>query len=122
MYHIIIADDTNSVRGLIARVVARTYAAVQIAAVADGRDALTLFEREGADLIITNNEMVSMSGLQLITELRSRQATLPIIMISGNTRIEQQARLAGASAFIPKPFSMVTLMQVLKLLLPPTTP
>lgn len=122
MYHIIIADDTNSVRGLIARVVARTYAAVQIAAVADGRDALTLFEREGADLIITNNEMVSMSGLQLITELRSRQATLPIIMISGNVRIEQQARLAGASAFIPKPFSMVTLMQVLKLLLPPTTP
>lgn len=111
--HIIVADDTDSVRGLIVRVVARTYPSVRISAVADGQDALAVFDNEGADLIITNNAMRTMDGITLINLLRARPSHVPIVMISGDPGIESQALAAGANGFLSKPFSMQGLMQML---------
>ena len=117
-YHIIIADDTDSVRGLLARIITRIYSIVRITAANDGVAALEVFDREGADLVITNNEMAQMNGLVLITALRQRNALVPIVMVAGNTVIEPQARAAGASAFIAKPFKVADVTQVLLALLP----
>lgn len=118
IYHIIIADDTDMVRNLITRVVARTYRSARITAVADGQDALNIFLRDGADLVITNNNMRRLTGLALIAVLRRSSTTLPIVMISGDTGMALQARRLGVSAFIAKPFTPRELSQTLLALLP----
>lgn len=118
MYHIIIADDTDSIRSIAARVVARTYTTVRISSVIDGLDALRIFEQEGADLIITNNEMIHLDGLELVRRLRAKNSTVPIIMMSGNRALQVHAQAAGVDRFVPKPFTIAQLTQVLLELLP----
>lgn len=117
-YHIIIADDTDSIRGIVARVVARMYPAVRISAVTDGQDALDIFQSEGADLLITNNDMPRLDGITLVQRMRAISATLPIIMISGNANLAPTAMAAGVTRFVSKPFTVGQLTQVLAQLLP----
>lgn len=118
-YHVIIADDDATIRSLIARVVARTYALVTISVVPDGRDALRVYQQHGADLVITNYEMPVLSGLSLIEQLRALNATLPIIMVSAHPSVEPRARALGATHFLLKPFTITQLLQVLTSVLPP---
>jgi CheY-like chemotaxis protein len=118
--HVIIADDDDGVRGLIARVVARTYAAVTISAVTNGLDALRIYDQRSADLLITNHDMPGMGGLGLVEALRVvRQATLPIVMVSADLRIQSRALALGVTRFVAKPFTLTQLAQVLTSLLPP---
>jgi CheY-like chemotaxis protein len=119
-YHIIIADDNDGVRAVIARVVVRSYPSVHISATRDGQDALDLYDQRGADLLITNNDMPRLSGLQLIEALRvHRQATLPIVMVSADATIAPRAHALGVTRFVAKPFTLGQLAQVLRSLLPP---
>jgi CheY-like chemotaxis protein len=116
-YHIIIAEDQADVRALLVRVVARTYPSARISAVADGMKALLVYDQEGADLLITDHDMPRLPGLDLVTLIRSRHATIPIVMISAATTAAP-AYAAGVTAFLAKPFSITQLMQVLTSLLP----
>lgn len=118
-YHIIIADDDDGIRAVVARVVVRLYANVYVSAVRDGADALMVYGQRGADLVITNNDMPHLNGLDLVHILRSRQVTIPIVMISGDVGIEQQALATGVTEFLAKPFSVTQLAQVLTRLLAP---
>jgi two-component system, chemotaxis family, chemotaxis protein CheY len=115
--HIIIVDDQSGVRGVLARVVARTYPAVTITALGNGLEALQVFEKHGCDLLITNYQMPGLTGLELISEIRARSSSLPIIMVSADRGIEPLARAAGVSRFVEKPFTIPELAQVLRELL-----
>jgi CheY-like chemotaxis protein len=118
-YHVIIADDDPAIRALITRVVVRTYPRATISAVSDGLDALLLYQQNGADLVITNQEMPTLSGLSLIERLRVLSATLPIIMVSAHQHIEPRARAVGVTHFLLKPFLLTQLVQLLVSVLPP---
>jgi CheY-like chemotaxis protein len=110
-YHIIIADDDDSITRLLVRVLTRIYPTAVLSTVGDGPDALAVYAQRGADLLITNNRMPTMSGLDLIRALRAGGATLPILMISG-TADEPRAMAAGATQFLAKPFLVGQLEQV----------
>jgi CheY-like chemotaxis protein len=118
-YHVIIADDDATVRAVLTRIVKRTYPAVIVSAVPDGLDALLVYDQQGADLVITNQTMRQLYGLDLIAALRARQATIPIILISGDSTHEQPALTVGATLFVAKPFNRIDLVQQLTRLLPP---
>ena len=118
-YHIIIADDEDGIRAIAARVVVRLYPNVTLSAVRDGADALIAFGQRGADLLITNNDMPHLNGFDLVRILRARQVTIPIVMISGNVGIEQQALAIGVTLFLAKPFSVAQLSHALTSLLTP---
>ena len=59
-------------------------------------------------LVITDQVMPSMDGLTLIRALRSMPAyaDTPILMLTteADSTIREQARAAGATGFLPKPF------------------
>jgi two-component system, chemotaxis family, chemotaxis protein CheY len=116
---VIIADDHDAVRGLLARLVVRQYPSVTIVAVANGAEALDSYRQHGADLVITNQDMPVLDGLDLIRALRSSPPRVPILMVSSNPAIEAQALTAGADRFLLKPFSVDALRRVLIDLLPP---
>jgi DNA-binding response OmpR family regulator len=71
----------------------------------DGATALAQLESvEPYDLIITDNELPKVSGLELIRQARrlSHRRATPIIMLSA-TADQAEARRAGADAFLRKP-------------------
>jgi len=119
VYHVLIADDDAAVRAIVARVVARTYAAVTISAVSDGLEAFNIYTQRGADLVITNYDMPVLGGLALIEQLRILSATLPIIMFSANPAIESPARARGVTDFLAKPFTIPELVALMTRVLSP---
>jgi CheY-like chemotaxis protein len=69
--------------------------------------------RASYDLLITDNQMPGLSGLELVSELRSEQLELPVVVASGGIGAEELAqnqRLQPAIA-LPKPFSADQLLE-----------
>lgn len=74
----------------------------------DGEKAINLISKQEYDLIISDIMMPGISGLSLVSVLRSvHLCTTPIIMMStlNNKPLLDAAMEAGANDFIPKPFT-----------------
>jgi CheY-like chemotaxis protein len=69
--------------------------------------ALDLFkgDPEAFDLVVTDQTMPEMTGIQLITEIRKTSRDIPIILCTGysETVTEQSARHYGITRFLMKP-------------------
>jgi DNA-binding response OmpR family regulator len=73
----------------------------------DGITALQLIERELPDLVVTDVMMPRLDGLALFNEIRTRTATLPVILMSAAVT----PRKIDAT-FVPKPFDIDTLLDI----------
>jgi DNA-binding NtrC family response regulator len=104
--HVIIADDDESVRILIARVFHRLLPTAEISSVGDGATALAIYDRRGADLLITDYMMPELDGAELVVALRARGATLPILMISAVQRLPLALYCDEQLRFLSKPFDI----------------
>lgn len=74
---------------------------------------LTAFDAEPLDCVISDIRMPGMSGLDLHGELRKRDATVPVILITGHgdIAIAVSAIKDGAFDFIEKPFAPERLVE-----------
>lgn len=87
---------------------------VSVSHASSGLQALELLKRldpSAACAIVTDLQMPSMDGFELIERVRSdtRYAHLPIVVISGdpNPGTPSRIRRLGANAYFPKPYSPV---------------
>jgi FixJ family two-component response regulator len=66
--------------------------------------------------LITDFQMPGLNGLQLQQELQSRGYRTPVIVVSGHSEREVEARAlsAGAIGFLQKPFEAEALVECLK--------
>lgn len=78
----------------------------EVAVVPDGQQALNALETFSPNLIITDILMPYLSGLELIGIIKSKNPTLPIIVLSGLGEEETvlEAFNLGADDFLTKPF------------------
>jgi len=108
---VILVDDHAPMREMLATVFQRAGATVREAHAAAA--ALALYENASADLVVLDQSMPGMSGVELIAALRARGATARLILISGHKSAElaAQARAAGADAVLVKPVSPRALME-----------
>ena len=77
-------------------------------AVYDGNSALDILENQKFDLLILDSNVPGISGLELISELRSYNDTTPIIMITAyqDTIHLKKAFTNGCNDYIRKPFEL----------------
>jgi two-component system, chemotaxis family, chemotaxis protein CheY len=80
----------------------------------DGRDALQVLEGKSFHLIITDLNMPTMDGISLIQEVRVKQH-VPILMLTTESQnsFKDEARKAGATGWIVKPFVADKLLAVI---------
>ena len=64
------------------------------------------------DLVVTDNNMPQLSGVELIEKMRSAQIRLPVIMASGS--IPADVRSLRIAAVLPKPYFSDQLVQTVK--------
>lgn len=104
---ILIVDDSASMRQVIAR--ALSQAGYPTLEAGDGQDALDRL-KDGLPiaLALVDVNMPRLDGISLVRELRALSGTrlIPILMVATETRRErrEEARLAGATGWILKPF------------------
>ncbi|MCX5876049.1 MAG: response regulator, partial [Deltaproteobacteria bacterium] len=76
----------------------------------DSRDALEVFRAvpEQFDLVITDQTMPYLTGLELTKKMLQIRPDIPIIMLTGHSDLvdEQRAKAAGIAKFLMKPISM----------------
>lgn len=91
-----------------------TIAGYDVQIYSNGESALEDLGRDriGFDLLITDQTMPGMSGLDLISRVRARFATLPIMLCTGYAEglDESVAVAAGADAFLYKPLDSAKLL------------
>jgi CheY-like chemotaxis protein len=84
---------------------------------ADGDEAINMISDGKYDLLICDVMMPGISGLSLVSVLRSgRHISIPIILMStlNNKPLQEAAKEAGADDFLQKPFSVEDLTEKLK--------
>ena len=107
---ILIVEDEDRLRRVIELQLRSAGYDVELAATAE----LAMNAAANADLILTDLRLPHMDGLTFLTELRRKQVTAPVVIMTAFSSVETavEAMKAGAQDFLPKPFSMDHLMTV----------
>lgn len=113
---ILSVDDSASMRQMIK--LALGGAGYQVVEASDGRDALAKASQSGIQMVLTDLNMPNMDGLSLIRELRKLPAYrgVPIVFLTteSDDGKRAEAKAAGATAWIVKPFKQEQLLGVVK--------
>jgi CheY-like chemotaxis protein len=100
---ILIADDERAVGIMLAEALKRYDYEIDV--VLNGIEAIKQISRRSYDLIITDYMMPEMDGLELTQRVRSKDPSVPIVVVTGN-RPSQDLLKSGVTACIMKPFSV----------------
>ena len=115
--NIVIVDDDESVRDLVADVLIHLNASV-----ARFDNAITAWEHiksTRTDIVISDVHMEEMEGLELLNRVKRSCPHRKCIMISGDPTMESPALGMGADAFLQKPFNVNALLVAVAHLLEP---
>jgi two-component system chemotaxis response regulator CheY len=116
MKTILAVDDSASMRQMVKLTL--SAAGYQVVEANDGADGLRKASGAAMDMVVTDLNMPVMNGLQLIRELRKLPAYqgVPIIFLTTESdgAVKQEAKAAGATGWITKPFQHEQLVAVAK--------
>jgi two-component system, OmpR family, response regulator len=103
MQRLLIVDDDNDIRQLLAEQLGR--AGYQVSTASDGQGMRQVLEREHVDLIVLDLNLPREDGLTLCRDLRARSTT-PVIMLTARSEpIDRVLGLEmGADDYLGKPF------------------
>lgn len=111
---ILIVENNDTLRELL-RVTLRTRGYL-VATAHDGLSGLEKLEEDSYDLLITDNQMPRMDGLELIEEIYRRKMGLRILMISGRFTkdILERVKERGVLECLDKPFSFKQMIETVR--------
>jgi DNA-binding response OmpR family regulator len=116
-HRILVVDDNNAVRKFSVDVlVASGY---DVEAAKDGAAGWDALQVNNYDLVITDNIMPRMSGVEMIEKLRYARMTVPVIMATGilPTHEFERKPWLKPDATLERPFSMNDLLRTVKKIL-----
>ena len=101
---VLIVDDSAIMRKVITKALGELPSAIVEAE--DGLQATSKSQSETFDVILMDWNMPNKSGIEALTEIRSRGDTTPVIMVTTESEKERvlEAIKSGASDYIIKPF------------------
>ncbi|NVN32287.1 response regulator, partial [Endobacter medicaginis] len=101
---VVLVDDDDDARAATRQLLELSGFAVE--AFGEARRALERLRTDQDSIVITDIRMPGMSGLDLLAELRRRDAALPVILITGHGDVDTAvaALKGGAWDFLTKPF------------------
>jgi CheY-like chemotaxis protein len=115
--HILIVDDHQMARRALKLFLEQQGYSCEEAD--DGMSALAKLEAgQAVNLIISDNQMPVMSGMELLIKIKihSHFSSIPVILYSGNIPedLRKQAQQVGAHPVLTKPYSFVDLLATVK--------
>ena len=113
---ILAVDDSASVRMMLSFTLGQN--GYRVIEAEDGRDGLDKMQGERVDMVITDLNMPNMDGIGLIRGIRDNPASRfpPVIMLTTESHEgrKHEARAAGATGWIVKPFRPEQLLAVVR--------
>lgn len=113
---ILLVEDDNNIAFLMKEHLSDLGADYHIETASSGEDALKQFEYRTWDLVVTDNRMPGMSGLQLIETLKEKAPAVLTILMTGHGAddVRDEARRLNVYHYMTKPFPLPDLERVIK--------
>jgi len=110
---VLYVEDDLSTQNIIAEILREFFRSVKVAS--NGLDALTIFENEHINLIITDIEMPELDGLKFIQSVRENDICTPVIMLTAYTDSKYllQSINLKIDSYIVKPISYTKIKDAL---------
>ena len=115
--HILVVEDDPAIRRLNAEVL--FHSGYQVDAAEDGAAAWDALQLNNYDLMVTDNDMPKVTGVELIQKLQAARMDLPVIMATG-TRPDEQIDCCGTlqpALVLLKPYTFDELLEAVKAVL-----
>ena len=111
---ILVVEDDDDVRR--ANTLALTGSGYQVDAAEDGAAAWDALQRNNYDLVVTDNDMPKVTGVELIQKVQAARMALPVIMATGAMPAEEftRHRLQPPAMTLLKPYTFVELLVAVK--------
>ena len=115
--HLVIVDDDESVRRAVARLL-RSYD-FHVRTYPSGPAFLESLKKSAPDCLILDLHMPDMTGLEVLHALSGAGYTFPVLIATAQDElgIRSRCQLAGAMAFLAKPFLTEPLLEALAMAL-----
>ena len=114
---ILVVDDFSTMRRIV-RNLLKELGFTNVHEAEDGIDALKKLRAETFDFVVSDWNMPNMTGIDLLREIRKDPTLkhLPVLMVTAEAKKENiiEAAQAGASGYVVKPFTAITLDEKLK--------
>jgi two-component system NtrC family response regulator len=100
---LIVDDEKNYLLVLSALLEEEGY---EVLTTASSLDALEILKASDVDLVLTDMKMPGMDGIELLEQIKTRDAELPVIMMTAHGTVDKavEAMQKGAYSYIMKPF------------------
>jgi DNA-binding NtrC family response regulator len=101
---ILIVEDDDLMRELMTKILAGEH--YHIFQASSGEEALKLLQEQTIDLVLTDLRLTGMNGLRLLTEVRSFDQEIVVIVMTAYASVETavEAMRKGAYDYLTKPF------------------
>ncbi len=113
---IMVVDDSSSIREAVGFTLQNE--GYNVLKAEHGKDALRYFGTGPIDLVITDLHMPEMNGIELTAEIRKLPdySRIPILVLTTESQTEKklEAKKAGATGWLVKPFLPDTLLSIIK--------
>jgi DNA-binding response OmpR family regulator len=111
MARILVIDDESNIRMMLR--LALEHVGHRVDTASDGYEGLERFGPNGTDwdLVLLDQRMPGLEGLEVLKEIRERQPEARVVMITafGTIDLATEAMAAGATDFLRKPFTIEVL-------------
>ncbi len=109
---VMIIDDQPAARNLLKKML-KELQIEEVFEAANGQEAMRFLDSapDMIDLVICDWNMPSVSGIELLKQVRSTGSQIPFLMVTGRADKDSvvEAKGAGVSGYIAKPFSQTQL-------------
>lgn len=104
---ILVVEDSAFARMAATKIIGTLLPNAQFIEAGDGEKGLELFMQNAPDLVFTDLLMPKMSGETLVAEIRSRNANVPIIVMTANIQKPAREKMEslGITGFVTKPIN-----------------
>ena len=99
---ILLVEDNPNARLLFAQIL--SSAGYQVVESENGEEAVSLLDEHPIDLVVTDLAMPKMTGFGLLTHIRQKRPSLPVILVSAYLSPEAARKILDErTEFVPKP-------------------
>jgi CheY-like chemotaxis protein len=108
---ILIVDDDQAILQTVAEIL--TDEDYHVLTAANGAEALEVLAHASPQLILLDMRMPGMDGWQFAQVLRSKQHTIPLIVMTAAQNAHQWAKEVHATGYVAKPFDLPELLDMI---------
>jgi len=109
---VLVVDDEANLRKVLGAMLRKE--GYEVATAEDGEMALAEFEKNGADVVVTDMVMPKAGGLDLLKSVHATRPDVPVIIITAHGTVDSavEAIKLGAFDYITKPFEQAEIQAV----------